>query len=1242
VNHPKPKLNIKNDLEKLRWEFYLNSDFLPLLLSVGDIVNLLFMRILIVEDDELVANALVNVLTQHSYAVEVAADGEMGWELADAFAFDLIVLDVMLPRLNGLDLCRRLRSRGFQMPILLLTGRDRGHDKVAGLDAGADDYIVKPFDPEELHARIRALLRRSGVTTQPVLEWSGLRLDPSNCEVTYHGTLLSLTPKEYGLLELFLRNSRRVFSCSTILEHLWSFEETPGEEAVRTHIKGLRQKLKAVDAPSDLIDTVYGIGYRLKPLDEDKREREQEQLNPQPQTPNPKPSTAIPNSPNHKTLTAIANVWERFKPRIREQVAVLERVVVAITEQSTTPDLVQQAQTEAHTLAGSLGTFGLPEGSRLAREIEQILKHPRLKKKDLPQLSSLVTALRQQIETVPSPVSSPASPASPPSPASPLPTPSAHIMVVDDDPSTLEAVHTLLDPWGLHLTMLADSQQFWPVLEETGPDLLILDLHMPSPNGLELCQTLRESDRWNSLPVMVLTAHTDVATVNQVFSVGADDFVSKPLVGPELVTRIINRLERVRLLRRLSAEKVTGGTGGKGKGLEFQIPEDNRFFNLSLDLLGILGLDGYLKRVNLAFERTLGYTSEELLARPLLEFVHLDDRAKTTAELERWATGKATLDFESRYRCKDGSYCWLSWRSTPVVEEGLVYGIARDITERKRQEEKWRKSHDEIELRVAERTAELVSLNHRLQWELDIAQRLKEERDRVNMALRFSQARFSGILEIASDAIISINANQCITLFNQGAEKIFGYMAEEVLGQPLDILLPVAAIAAHRRHVAEFGSSASHARRMGERALIFGQHKDGTEFPCEASISRLELGEETVFTVILRDITERKKAEDALQQSEERLRLLLDGVEDYAIFMLDPDGYVESWNPGAERIHSYRSEQIIGQHCSCLYVSEDVQSSKPAVFLAEAALTGRHEAEGWRVRTDGSRFFADTVITALRDSQGNLRGFSEITRDITTAKQREAERLAVERMKDEFVSVVSHELRTPLTSIHGSLGMLASGLLSLDSDRGKRLLQIAADSTERLVRLINDILDIERIESGKVEMVKQPCNVADLMIEATDGMESIADANGITLSVSPINVEIHADCDRILQTFTNLLSNAIKFSPSGSTVRVSAQFIDNGERENQEIQTPNPQPQTISTPTLRFSVQDEGRGIPSDKLESIFERFQQVDASDSRHHDGTGLGLTICRSIIHQHGGRIWVESEVGKGSTFYFTLPLT
>jgi PAS domain S-box-containing protein len=1110
------------------------------------------MRILVVEDDELTAQALTTILGQQNYAVEVATDGEAGWALADSFDFDLILLDVELPRLNGLELCRRLRSHHHQVPILLLTGRDSGHDKAVGLDAGADDYVVKPFDPEELVARIRALLRRSTGAAQPMLEWGNLHLDPSTCQVAYAGTPLSLTPKEYALLELFMRNNRRVFSCGAILEHVWAFEDIPGEEAVRTHIKGLRHKLKAAGAPADLIETVYGIGYRMKPLVAGGRKQEPVSEKRKPRNQRPKPSkldspvperSGTPGMPTRQqTLDAIARVWERLKPKTLEQISVLQAAGDALATQRLGDELHQQARREAHSLAGSLGTFGFAQASKLARDIETLLEQNELNPSEVQSLHSLIDNLRREIDQPDSILMGSSSPASgmvPVSVCSAASPPSNHlsitarVLALDDDPKILAVLHELLEPWGVRLTTLDDPRQFWDVLHQTNPDLIILDLQMPYHSGIELCQAIRESDRWSGLPVMILTAHNEATIVDQVFSSGADDFVRKPIVGSELVTRIMNRLERVRLRRRLSEKSGTSGEepeGGNSSNAEIAfLPlltvQAERFFNLSLDMLCIAGFDGYFKRVNPAFEQTLGYCREELLTHPFSDFVHPDDRAKTAMAMDQLQQGLPLTDFENRYRCKDGSYKYLVWRSMPVLEEGVVYAIAHDVTQRKQNEAAWRKTRDEIELRVAERTAELVSLTHRLQKELDTAKRLEEERDRVEADLRVSQARFAGILEIADDAIISIDKHQRITLYNQGAEKIFGYSAEEIIGQPLDVLLPISSVQVHRQHVKEFGTGTAQARRMGERRPIFGRRKDGTEFPAEASISRLDRGEEQVFTVILRDITERQK---------------------------------------------------------------------------------------------------------------------------------------VDRMKDEFISVVSHELRTPLTSIQGSLGMLASGLLSADSERGRRLLQIAVDSTDRLVRLINDILDIERIESGKVQMEMKPCDVSDLIERSVNEVQGLADKAQIILSVSKRSVQIMADGDRIIQTLTNLLSNAIKFSNPGSTVWLSTEVVDNvpealkPQPPKLSIQNsacsslpapPSPLPPPSASPTpsplLLFTVKDQGRGIPADKLESIFERFQQVDASDSRHHDGTGLGLTICRSIVQQHGGEIWVESTPGKGSTFYFTLPI-
>lgn len=223
------------------------------------------MRLLLIEDDERIAQALAEALTDQNYVVDIVHDGEMGWEYLEAASYNLIVLDVMLPKLNGIQLCQRLRQSGYNTPVLLLTARDTSQDKVLGLDAGADDYVVKPFDLHELLARVRALLRRGIATLPPVLEWGKMRFDSNTCEVTYNAQPLHLTPKEYGLLELFLRSPGRTLSREVILDHLWSFETIPGEDTVKTHIRRLRQKLQAAGAPSNFIETIYGLGYRLNP-----------------------------------------------------------------------------------------------------------------------------------------------------------------------------------------------------------------------------------------------------------------------------------------------------------------------------------------------------------------------------------------------------------------------------------------------------------------------------------------------------------------------------------------------------------------------------------------------------------------------------------------------------------------------------------------------------------------------------------------------------------------------------------------------------------------------------------------------------------------------------------------------------------------------------------------------------------------------------------------------------------------
>ncbi|WP_309735441.1 response regulator [Chamaesiphon sp. OTE_75_metabat_556] len=674
------------------------------------------MKILVVEDDILVADALRITLSDRNYAVEVAHDGQTGLDCIEAFDYDLLLLDAILPKLDGISLCRYVRSRGYLMPILILTSRDSKYDRAMGLDAGADDYVVKPFDPEELSARIRALLRRGNDRVQTVLTWENLTLNPSNYEVTYQHQLLNLTPKEYALLELLLRHSRQLFSCGAILEHLWSYEDVPSEEAVRTHIKGLRHKLKAAGAPPDLVETVYGIGYRLKATEPaielhqqriDRRRSsgknrlvlaagagmsfESAPINPdRPDLPTPadvRPPSEIEQTTAASTIPAseeagapqfLTAIWNRYHQQTLDRVASIESAIVALQDRSLTTEIRQQAWQSAHTLAGTLGTFGLPLGSQTAKQLELLLEGKTALTLDrIPQLQSGIAILQQEIASkaatpksiTPAPrqlpwllaivgestlatslsfaakqrfeivkvsrlepdqlaqtpqlvildldcfghindglaalseldrdypripvvvLSQPHVRVEDRSPdrmattaeiglnyrieaarrgarlflAKPLPASQilravdrvlqqprvcqARVTIVDDDRLLLEGVRSLLSARGMIVTTLSEPSRFWEILESSTPDLLILDLDMPTHDGIELCRAVRTDPHWAKLPILSLTAHTAALASDRVFAAGADDFVTKPVVDATLVTRIINRLERIGIQR---------------------------------------------------------------------------------------------------------------------------------------------------------------------------------------------------------------------------------------------------------------------------------------------------------------------------------------------------------------------------------------------------------------------------------------------------------------------------------------------------------------------------------------------------------------------------------------------------------------------------------------------------------------------------------------------------------------------
>jgi PAS domain S-box-containing protein len=503
-------------------------------------------------------------------------------------------------------------------------------------------------------------------------------------------------------------------------------------------------------------------------------------------------------------------------------------------------------------------------------------------------------------------------------------------------------------------------------------------------------------------------------------------------------------------------------------------------------------------------------------------------------------------------------------------------------------------------------------------------QRDSSRRAFADKALLDSEERFRGLLEAAPDAMVVVNQSGEIVLLNVQAEKQFGYRREELLGQKVKNIIPEGFV---ERLIADGTRTATEAlaHQIGTGIELSGRRKDGNEFPIEIMLRPLENADGILVTAAIRNITERKQAEETLRQSEESNRLIVSNTKDYSILMLDPGGNVVNWNEGAERIKGYRAEEIIGQHFSCFFPAEDISNGKPALELEEAARVGRFEDEGWRIRKDGSRFFASVVITALREETGLLRGFGKITRDITE-RQKFEEHLVktaeeLRRSNDQlqqFGYVASHDLQEPLRMVASYTQLLATrykGRLDSDADE---FIDYAVDGCNRMQGLIQDLLAYSR--SGTSEKALREIPGENALKEALANLRATIGESGAIVTHDSLP-SITTDEVQLVQVFQNLVGNAIKYcSAAVPLVHVSA--TKNGGNE------------------WIFSVRDNGLGIEPQYFERIFIIFQRLHGR--QEFNGTGIGLAICKKIVERLGGRIWVESQLAKGSTFYFALPGT
>ncbi len=516
---------------------------------------------------------------------------------------------------------------------------------------------------------------------------------------------------------------------------------------------------------------------------------------------------------------------------------------------------------------------------------------------------------------------------------------------------------------------------------------------------------------------------------------------------------------------------------------------------------------------------------------------------------------------------------------------------------------------------------------------------------------------------VSDYAIFALDTEGYILTWNTGARRLKLYTPEEAIGRHFSMFYPPEDLAARKpQRELEIAVETGQVEDEGWRV-----RKDGTRFWANVLITALrdDDGRLLGFAKVTRDLTERRAAEEEIRQSEERLRLLVHSVKDYAIFMLDPNGIVSTWNAGAERIKGYSAEEIIGSHFSVFYPPEGIAEGKPEREIETALTTGQFEEEGWRLRKDGSRFWANVVLTPVR-SGGRLLGFAKVTRDLTERRAADAralenarrlaaqeaareaaetrahelrtlaERLRAQteelerrsadaetanRAKSQFLAAMSHELRTPLNAIGGYTQLMQMGISGPITPSQREQLDRIQHSQAHLLGIINDILNFSRMEAGQVVYEIGPVNMRALVDLVVPMVAPQADAMRLRLTTGncPPDIVAQADRAKVEQILLNLLSNAVKFTSEGGEIEVSCRTEGDA---------------------VLASVRDTGIGIPGDKRDDIFAPFVQVGRSLASPKEGTGLGLAISRDLARAMQGDLTVESTEGVGSTVTLSLP--
>ncbi len=643
-----------------------------------------------------------------------------------------------------------------------------------------------------------------------------------------------------------------------------------------------------------------------------------------------------------------------------------------------------------------------------------------------------------------------------------------------------------------------------------------------------------------------------------------------------LSRQVINRLElntRVRQIDRAARAR---------QRVESALTVERNFVSAVLDTVGALVVvfdtAGRIVRFNRACETVSGYDFPTLVGRYAWDkLIPREDVPQAIEQFDRLRSGPFPAVFENQWLNRLGGVRRIAWSATALRDQqgqvGFIIATGIDVTVQ----------------RAAEST------------------------------LRESEARYRQLVEGSLGMVCTHDLEGNLLSINAYGAESLGRTLDDMVGHSLSEFIPAdrrRGVTIYLRKIAATGEA---------QGLLHLEHTDGEVRVIAYRNKLIEVPERAPYVLgIGVDISEQVRVEGRLRTLTRQSDSILESVGD-GIFGIDLDGKITVVNPAAAQMLGYKPAEMLGRNAHELLHHTRVDGS---AYPAEDSPIRNSLAHRDTVRVgnevfwrkDGSSFPVEYVARPQVESSSNDRNGPGKAVGVVVAFTDTTERRALDRMKDEFISTVSHELRTPLTSLRGALGLLSGGALTTRPEKMQQMFEIAISNTDRLVRLVNDILDLERIGSGKAELQLTMCSAEDLLRRAVTQQQSRTPRPNIRIFYAANGVSVWADPDRILQTLNNLISNAIKFSPPGSEIHLTAKYLDDQE--------------------AIIEVQDQGRGIPADKLENIFDRFQQGDASDSRVMGGTGLGLAICRSIVTQHGGRIWATSTPGKGATVHFTLP--